>query len=182
MEKTVVLIKPDGVKRKIMGEIIGRFEKVGLKVSAMKLIWVNKTHVGKHYKNNDAYNKSVGVRTLGNYKKYGLDPKEKLGTKDPVEIGKLVRKWNMEFLASGPVLAMILSGPGAIKIVRKIIGHTYPDEAAVGTLRGDYSVESVYLANTQGRTIENLIHASGNKEEAEFERKLWFHENEIYDY
>jgi nucleoside-diphosphate kinase len=182
MEKTVVLIKPDGVKRGLIGQILTRFERVGLKLVASKLIWVDKTHIGKHYKDDKEYQMSVGVRTLENYKNYGLDPKEKLGTKDPIEIGKLVRKWNMEFMTSGPVMAMLLEAPDAVKIVRKMVGHTFPAEAVPGTIRGDYSLESAYLANTEGRTIRNLIHASGSTEEAEFERKLWFKEKEIYSY
>ncbi|KKR71375.1 MAG: Nucleoside diphosphate kinase [Candidatus Woesebacteria bacterium GW2011_GWA2_40_7b] len=182
MEKTVVLIKPDGVKRGFIGEILSRFERVGLKLVSAKLIWVDKTHIGKHYKDDRDYHKSVGVRTLENYKNYGLDPKEKLGTKDPVEIGKLVRKWNMEFMTSGPVMAMLLEGADAVKIVRKLVGHTYPAEAVPGTIRGDLSIESAYIANTEGRTIKNLIHASGTVEEAKFERKLWFKEKEIYKY
>ncbi len=182
MEKTVVLVKPDGVKRGLIGDILARFERVGLKLVAAKLIWVNKTHIGKHYKDDKDYHKSVGIRTLENYKNYGLDPKEKLGTADPIGIGKLVRKWNIEFMTSGPVMAMLLEGPGAVALVRKIVGHTYPAEAIPGTIRGDYSLESAYLANTEGRTIRNLIHASGTVEEARFERKLWFKEKEIYKY
>lgn len=182
MEKTVVIIKPDGVRRGIIGEITARFERVGLKIVAAKLIWVDKTHIGKHYKDDADYERNVGERTLENYKKYGLDPKEKLGTKDPVEIGKLIRKWNMEFMTSGPLFAMIIEGPGAVPVVRKMVGHTYPAEAIPGTIRADYSVESAYQANSEGRTIRNLIHASGTPEEAEFERKLWFKEDEIYSY
>jgi nucleoside-diphosphate kinase len=182
MEQTVVLIKPDGVRRGLIGDILSRFERVGLKLSASKLIWVDKTHIGKHYKDDKAYHKAVGVRTLENYKNYGLDPNEKLGTNDPIKIGMLVRKWNMEFMTSGPVMAMLLEGPDAVKVVRKIVGHTYPAEAIPGTIRGDYSLESAYLANTEGRTIRNLIHASGTVDEAKFEKKLWFKRGEIYSY
>ena len=182
MEHTVILIKPDGVRKGIAGEIISRFERVGLKIVAAKMIWVDKTFVGKHYKDDRRYHQEVGKRTLENYKKYGFDPKEKLGTKDAVEIGKLVRNWNMEFLSSGPVLALLIQAPHAIQIVRKIVGHTYPSEAIPGTIRGDFSYESAYLANSEARTIRNLIHASGSKEEAEFEKKLWFKEEEIYSY
>ena len=126
--------------------------------------------------------KSVGEKTLENYQKYGLDAKENLGTKDPVKIGKMVRKWNMEFLSSGPVFAMILEGPGAIAIVRKMIGHTFPAEALPGTIRGDYSYDSAYLSNTAKRTTLNIIHASGSKKEAALEIKLWFKRSEIYSY
>ncbi|MBU0572400.1 nucleoside-diphosphate kinase [Patescibacteria group bacterium] len=179
---TVVLVKPDGVERGIIGELVTRFEKVGLKIAAAKLIWVDKTHVGKHYKDDKNYHKSVGLRTLENYKKYGIDSKENLGTKDPVKVGEMVRKWNMEFLSSGPVFAFLLTGMGAVEIVRKMIGPTYPADAPPGTLRGDYSLESAYNANVSKRTIRNLVHASGTKEEAVFERKLWFKEEEIYSY
>jgi len=179
---TVVLVKPDGVKRGVIGDITARFERVGLKIAAAKMIWVDATHVGKHYKDEDDYHRSVGRKLLENYKKYGLDPKESLGTKDPVELGRMIRSWNMEFLSSGPVFAMLLAGPGAVEVVRKIVGHTFPAEALPGTIRGDYAIESSYQANTQRRVVRNLVHASGNKEEAEFERKLWFKEKEIYDY
>ena len=179
---TVVLVKPDGVKRGVIGDITARFERVGLKIAAAKMIWVDATHVGKHYKDEDDYHRSVGQKLLENYKKYGLDPKESLGTKDPVELGRMIRSWNMEFLSSGPVFAMLLVGPGAVEVVRKIVGHTFPAEALPGTIRGDYAIESSYQANTQKRVVRNLVHASGNKEEAEFERKLWFKEEEIFNY
>jgi nucleoside-diphosphate kinase len=179
---TVVFIKPDGVRRRVIGELVSRFERVGLKIAAAKLIWVDKAFVGKHYKNDRAYHKSVGVKALETYKKYGLDPGESLGTKDPVRIGKMVRKWNMEFLSSGPVFTLLLVGSEAVMIARKMIGHTFPSEAAPGTIRGDFSLDSGLQANIHKRTTQNIVHASGSKEEAEFERKLWFKENEIYSY
>jgi len=179
---TVVLIKPDGVRKGIMGEIITRFERVGLHIAALKLIWVDQTVVGQHYADDREYHKSVGTKTLENYQKYGLDANENLGTKDPVKIGELVRKWNMEFLSSGPVLAMLLVGPGAIQIVRKIVGHTFPSEALPGTIRGDYALDSAFQSNLAKRSTRNIIHASGNAKEAEWERKLWFKEKEIYAY
>jgi len=179
---TVVLIKPDGVRKGIVGDILSRFERVGLKMAAGKLIWVDATHVGKHYKDDKTYHKSVGTKTLQNYKEYGLDPGETLGTKDPVKVGEMVRKWNMEFLSSGPVFAMLLVGPGAIPLVRKIAGFTFPSDALPGTIRGDYALDSSFRSNKEGRSAENIIHASGDKVEAEWERKLWFREKEIYNY
>ncbi len=181
-EHTVILVKPDGVRRGVVGELVARFEKVGLKIAAAKLIWVDKTHVGKHYKDDNQYHKTVGTKTLENYKKYGLDAGESLGTKSALKIGQMIRQWNMEFLSSGPVFAMLLTGPGAIPIVRKIVGHTFPSEALPGTIRGDFSLDSAYESNVAKRTTRNLVHASGTKEEAEFERKLWFKEEEIYSY
>ncbi|MFA5333853.1 MAG: nucleoside-diphosphate kinase [Candidatus Nanoarchaeia archaeon] len=181
-EKTVVLIKPDGIARSLVGELVSRFEKVGLKIVAMKMIWVEKDIIGKHYSDNEAYLKGVGVKTLENYEKYGFDANESLGTKDPLKIGKKVREMNMDFMSSGPVIAMILQAPGAINIVRKIVGSTFPDSANPGTIRGDYSYDSAMDSNIKKRTTRNLVHASGNKEDAEFEIKLWFKESEIYSY
>lgn len=181
-EQTVVLIKPDGVRRGLIGGILSRFERVGLKLAASKLIWVDKTLIGKHYADRDEYHKIVGEKCLENYEKYGIDPNENLGTKDPIKIGRMVRSWNMEFVASGPVFAMLLEAPGAVAIVRKIVGHTFPADALPGTIRGDYAMEAAFTSNVQKRSVENLVHASGNVEEAEFEKKLWFKKTEIYSY
>ena len=182
VQQTVVLVKPDGVKRGLVGEILTRFEKVGLKIVAMKLVWVDADLVGKHYQDNNEYHRVVGVKTLETYQKYGVDVGETLGTSDPLEIGKLVRKWNMEFLSSGPVMAMVLEGENAVDVVRKMTGHTFGQVALPGTIRGDLAMESAQGANLKKKSVYNLIHASGNAEEAEFERKLWFHEKEIYTY
>lgn len=182
MEKSVVLIKPDGVKRGLVGEIIRRLERAGLKIIALKMVWVNKDLVGKHYADKKDYLLSVGKKTLETYKKYGKDPRESLGTMDPLKIGKIVRKWNMEFLSSGPVVAMLLEGPGAVVVVRKIVGPTFPLDALPGTIRGDYSFDSAHYANEKKRVVKNLIHASGDVKEAKFERQLWFQEKEIYAY
>ncbi len=181
-ETTVVLVKPDGVRRGLIGDIVGRFERVGLKMIAAKLIWVDATHVGKHYRDDNDYHRTVGEKTLENYKKYGLDPHEDLGTKDPVKIGKTIRKRNMEFLSSGPVFAMLWEGIDSVRLVRKMVGHTFPSEAIPGTIRGDYAHDTAMYANVQKRPASNLVHASGNPEEAGWERKLWFKEKEIYDY
>jgi len=182
MEQSVVLIKPDGVKRGLIGEIILRLERAGLKIIALKMVWVDKDLVGKHYADKKDYLISVGKKTIETYKKYGKDPKEELGTKSPLEIGKIVRKWNMEFLTSGPVVAILWEGPSAIEIIRKIVGATFPLNAPPGTIRGDYSFDSALFADTQKRSTKNLIHASGDSKEAKFERQLWFHEDEIYSY
>jgi nucleoside-diphosphate kinase len=182
VQRTVVLVKPDGVKRGLVGEILSRFERAGLKIVSMKMIWVEQDFVGKHYRDNEDYHRSVGEKTLETYEKYGMDPHESLGTSDPVEIGRKVRKMNMDSLTVGPVVAILLEGWNAIEIVRKMAGHTFPQAASPGTIRGDFSIDSAMVANLAKRATQNLIHASGNKEEAEFERKLWFKEKDIYKY
>jgi len=181
-EQTVVLIKPDGVKRGIIGEILTRFEKVGLKIVSMKMIWVEKDVVGKHYADKEDYLKSIGEKTLENYKKYGLDANEALGTQNPLDIGKKVRQWNIEFMSSGPVVAMLLEAPCVVEIVRKIVGSTFPQNAPPGTIRGDYSFDSAFFSNVGKRTTRNVVHASGTVEEAQFEKELWFKNKDIYSY
>lgn len=181
-ERSVVLLKPDTVRRALIGEIISRFEKVGLKIVAMKMVWVDKDHVAKHYPDNKEYLTVVGGKTLKSYEEYGKDPGEELGTKDAFEIGKMVRQWNMDFLSSGPVVALLLQGLHAVDNVRMMVGHTLPRFAQPGTIRGDFSLDSPILANMQKRTVRNMVHASGNVEEAKFEQELWFHEKEIHDY
>ncbi|MFH1188149.1 MAG: nucleoside-diphosphate kinase [bacterium] len=183
IEKTVVLVKPDGVKRGLVGEIISRFEKIGLKIIAMKMIWVDKDMVAKHYpESRTELLRGIGEKTLKTYAKYGKDATEELGTMDPLEIGKMVNDWNIDFLSSGPVVAMLLKGAHAIDNVRMAVGDTLPTFAVPGTIRGDYSIDSPALANATKRSVHNMIHASGNVEEAKYEEELWFRKEEIYDY
>jgi len=182
VKRTVILVKPDGVERGLVGELIGRFEKVGFKIIAMKMAWVNKGHVAKHYMDEKKYLTNIGERTLEDYKKFGFDPNETLGTKSAYKIGQKVRHWNMEALSRGPLVAILFEGVNAIEIARKMVGHTNTSEAVPGSIRGDYSADTPVLATLQNRPIKTIVHASGNEEEAEFERKLWFKEDEIFSY
>jgi nucleoside-diphosphate kinase len=180
-ERTVVLIKPDGVRRGLIGEIISRFEKIGLKMIACKLVKVPKELAFKHYGYDESWFENVGKKVLQFYREHGLDPNEEIGTMEPKKIGKLVQEWNVNYLTEGPVLAMIWQGPHAVEIVRKIVGPTYPNQAPPGTIRGDYSWDSPLTSNSEKRSVYNLIHASGKPEEAELEIQLWFKEKEILD-
>lgn len=182
IERTLVLVKPDGVQRHLVGEIVSRFEKVGLKIVGMKMVYVNKDFAVKHYPVTEEWYKKVGSNTLDDNKKYGLSVKDTIGTEDPMEIGKKVHSWNVEFLTSGPIVAMVLEGFHAIEAVRKIVGHTVPNLALPGTIRGDLSTQSALSANIKKRSIQNLIHASGNKEEAKTEIELWFKSEELHSY
>ncbi|MDP7116279.1 MAG: nucleoside-diphosphate kinase [Candidatus Woesearchaeota archaeon] len=149
IERTLILIKPDGVKRGIIGELISRFEKAGLKLAGVKMFHVDKAFAKKHYKahlDKEFYN--------------GLE----------------------EMITSGPVLSVVLEGLHAVEIVRKLVGPTEPRTAPPGTIRGDYASHSYAYTDPKGIAIKNLIHASGSKKEAEQEIKLWFSENEIFDY
>ncbi|MBI1862888.1 nucleoside-diphosphate kinase [Candidatus Microgenomates bacterium] len=183
MEQTLIVIKPDGVVRGLTGEIITRFEKAGLKMVAAKMLMVTKEHASKHYPaDREELWTGIGNKTLDNYKALELDAIKLLGTDDPKKIGDIVRVWLLDYIASGPVYAAVFEGPHAVELIRKICGHTLPLLSAPGTIRGDYSFDSAYLANKGQRAIKNLIHASGTLEEAKYEIPLWFGPKEIQKY
>lgn len=177
-----MLMKPDGVKRGLAGECIKRVEQRGLKIIALKMIRASEEHARLHYPGTERWLRGMGEKTLEIYAKYGKDPVEELGTDDPLKIGESVYRWNTEFLTSGPVVAMVISGIHAIDMVRKIVGKTVPALAEMGTIRGDFSVDSPVSANMGKRAIHNLVHASGDQEEADHEIEHWFSPEEIHDY
>lgn len=182
-EKTVVLVKPDGVKRGLVGDVLSRFENMGLKIIGLKMVWVDKSLAEKHYpKSRKELMKAIGEKTLKTYEKYGKDPKEEFADIDPQKIGELVNTWNIDFITSGPVVAILIEGVHAIDNVRTIAGNTLPVFADPGTIRGDYSIDSPALANNKKRAVRNIVHASGNVEEAEYEEQLWFKKEDIQDY
>ncbi len=182
MEQSVVLVKPDGVKRGLVGEIVSRFEKAGIKIVAMKMVHIGKEFAVKHYGFNDEWFENVGKKVKEFYKEKGFDPGEDIMNMANKQIGKMVQGWNVDYLMEGPVVAMLLEAPGVVEIVRKIVGSTYPQTAPPGTIRGDFSYDSPMLSNLKRRSVHNLIHASGKPEEAEFEKQLWFRQDEIHSY
>lgn len=181
-EKTLLIIKPDGVKRGLVGEILKRIEDRGLKIIALTMIWATPKQMDDHYPKDEAWIKRIGEKTLHTYSKYGLDPIKELGTDDPLKIGKMVRKWLIDFMTSGPLVKATIQGIHAIDMVRKIAGNTMPALSEMGTIRGDYSVDSAAAANRDKRSVHNLVHASETTSEAENEINLWFTDKEIHDY
>ena len=179
VECTLIVFKRDSVERGLVGEILNRFEKIGLRVLASKTAKVGPEFVAMHYPDKEDYLKSVGEKTLESYAKEGIDPRDFFGTTDSLKIGQQIRKWNMDYLSTGPVLALVLEGNRAVELVRKIVGKTDPSGSNPGSIRGDYSSDSIDIANRQRRAVRNLIHASSSVEEAEEEIKLWFTEKEL---
>lgn len=171
------------MQRGIVGDIIQRFERVGLKLVGAKMLIADRDTADKHYpKDREEFIIGMAQKTLDNYKDQGIDPMEDFGTDNPKEIGLKIQEWLVDFLISGPVFSFVLEGPHAVEVVRKIAGFTLPSKAAPGTIRGDYSFDSSAMANLAKRPIRNLIHASGDAEEAAFEINLWFREDELYEY
>src|SRR3989338_5209896 len=183
MEQTVAIVKPDGVKRGLIGEVIKRFEQTGLKVVALKMIYPQDEVLHKHYRSTDKeYLKSLGKKTTDTYRHYGMDIKKEFGTDDTLELGKLVMGWLLSYIKSGPVVAMVLEGKHAVDNARAVAGPTMPVMAPAGTIRGDFSTDSAAYANRERRGVMNLVHISGSIEEAEIEKSLWFMPSEIHSY
>ena len=149
MERSLVLVKPDGVQRGLIGRIIQRFEDVGLKIVGVKMVWVDKEFSKKHYS---------------------------------AHVDKAFYPGLEAMITEGPVLAMVIEGIHCVELIRKMVGATEPKSANPGTIRGDFAQHSYAYADNKGIAIKNLIHASGNSEEAKSEIKLWFNDNELYTY
>lgn len=178
LEETFVLIKPDGVERGLVGKVISRFERVGLKIKALKMAQATPEIASSLYPDKKDWLRSVGNKMLQTCQKYEIDVSDELGTDDTLELGKLVRKWLMKYITSGRVVAMILTGNRAVEATRKLIGDTNPLFAQPGTIRGDFSTDSADFAGLSSRAIYNIVHASGTPEEAEYEISLWFGKEE----
>ncbi|MDO8559339.1 MAG: nucleoside-diphosphate kinase [bacterium] len=181
-ERTLLIVKPDGVKRGLTGDIISRIEQRGLKVIALEMIHATKEQVHDHYPKDPAWIKRLGEKSINTYKEHGMDPKEELGTDDPAKIGEMVRSWLLDFLTSGPVVKMVIKGIRAVAMVRKIAGPTMPTAAEMGTIRGDFSVDDAAAANRGKRAVHNIVHASETPEEAAHEIDFWFAADDIHDY
>ncbi len=179
-ERTVVIVKPDGVQRSLIGEIIKRYEQVGLKLIAMKMVMPTEEMATKHYYDvgGDEWIEEVGRKAAAAYKKKGM----KSPYKTYKENGWAVLKANAKYLSAGPVVAMVWQGAQAVGLVRKITGGTEPLTSDIGTIRGDYTLDSYALADTDQRSVRNLIHASGDPEEAAKEIKIWFKDDELLNY
>lgn len=181
-ERTLVFLKPDGVQRGLIGEVLGRFERAGLKVAAMKMVRAGRDLLEHHYPNDESFLRTLGGKTKEAFAAYGLDVKAQTGTDDPLAIGRQVRGWLIDYVSSGPVAAFVLEGIHAVSVVRKLVGDTLPYRAAPGSIRGDLSIDSPTVANLMNRPVRNLIHASGSVEEAGMEIALWFRPEELHEY
>ena len=179
VQRTLILIKPDGVVRSLVGKIISRFEDTGLKITGMKMICADDELAINHYQLDETWAKKLFARTKETKEKEGHD----FPFNDHMEYGELLQGRNREFLKEGPVVAIILEGPHAIEIIRKMVGHTEPRQASPGTIRGDLATtESYELSDGKERVLRNLVHASDSIETADREINLWFKKSEIQLY
>jgi len=179
-QKALLIIKPDGVARGLCGAILKRFEQVGLTIIGLKFGMADEKTVVAHYPGTDVWFEKVGQRTLTNYAEKSLDTKGIFKTDNAVEIGKTVKKWLIDYFQESPVLCVVVEGYNVIEIVRKLSGNTIPLLATPGTIRGDFSHDTIDLANEQNRPLRNIIHASDTVEDGEKEVRLWFKPEELF--
>lgn len=178
-ERTLAVIKPDGVQRSLVGEIIGRFERIGLKIVAMKMVLPTADFVEAHYTLDPLWKKNVGEKSIKAYTAKGeIHP---IGN-DPLKVADVVLGKLRKYMTSGPVVAFVVEGAHAVAIVRKIIGSTEPLSSDVGTIRGDFVLDSYHMSDIDQRSVRNLIHASGSAAEAEQEIPHWFTKDEVITY
>lgn len=177
-QRTLVLIKPDGVQRMLVGDILHRFERAGLKLVGLKMVWPSAALVEKHYPKDRAWLISIGEKAMKGMEKLGLPP----SGKTPLQIGTWVRGQLGRYLSIGPVVAMVWQGTNAMGNVRQLVGSTDPILADVGSIRGDLTIDTIELANYEGRSVRNLMHASSDPAEAAREIALWFAADELHDY
>ncbi len=177
-DRTLVVIKPDGVQRSLIGEIIKRFEQVGLKMAGVKMFVPSPDFVEQHYSLDPNWRRVTGEKRI----KAARDRGEVPPSEDPLEVTEIVLRKLRKYLSSGPVIAMVWQGGHAVDVVRKLVGSTEPRMSDVGSIRGDYVHDSYNMSDLDDRSVRNLVHASGDAIEAEKEIKHWFVDEELVNY
>ncbi len=177
-ERTLVLIKPDAIQRSLVGEIIRRYERAGLKLVALKMFVPTKEQIEQHYTLDPHWRRVTGEKTIKSYLDRGLEPP----VKDPLDVTRILLERLTRYMTSGPILAAVWQGAHAVAIVRKLTGGTEPLTSDVGTIRGDFVLDSYQMTDRDGRSIRNLVHASGSIAEAEQEIAHWFSPTELINY
>jgi nucleoside-diphosphate kinase len=176
-ERSLVLLKTDAVQRSLVGEIIKRFEQTGLKISALKMTEATEAQLLEHYHKDDAWYLKKGEGIVAELKEQGKEV-----TKEPIEYGKDIIRTVVKYMMSSPIVALVFEGNKAVSVVTKIVGSTEPSSSDVGTIRGDYTVDSFGHATYENRAVRNLVHQSESPEEAEREIAIWFNDQEIMNY
>ena len=176
-ERTFVILKPDTLQRSLMGEVIKRFEQTGLKCTGMKMFQADEERLKQHYHKDDAWFTKKGENIVADLRAQGKEPE-----KEPIEYGRDIIRTVLRYMTAGPVVAMVFEGNQAVAVIKKIVGSTEPASSDVGTIRGDYTIDSYAASTYENRAVRNLIHCSDAPEEAEREIAVWFTEDELMRY
>src|SRR3989344_3322180 len=182
VERTLIIIKPDALKRGLVGKIIETFENVGLKLMTAKMLKPSADVIKNHYPGTSEWIREMGEKTLTSFKQSGSNIMEMFKTEDPNKLGQFVYVRLIKYWMEGPIIVMVWQGPNAITVARKLRGHTIPALATPGTLHAQFSFDSSPLSASLGRVVKTFIHASGSVEEAEREIKYWFPKMEFKNY
>jgi len=182
IERTLIIIKPDAVKRGLVGKVIETYENVGLKLMAGKMLKPSADVIKNHYPGTPEWIKEMGEKTLASFKQSGADVREIFKTNDPEKLGQFVYERLIKYWMEGPIIVMVWQGPNAVTVARKLRGHTIPALAVPGTLLAQFSFDSSPLSSSLDRVVKTFIHASGSTDEAEREIKYWFGKQEFKNY
>ncbi len=182
MERTLIILKPDAVKRGLVGKVIEAFENVGLKLMAAKMLRPDKEVIKNHYPGTAEWIREMGEKTLTSFKQSGNNVIKTFKTEDPEKLGQFIYERLIKYWMEGPIIVMVWQGPNAIMVARKLRGHTIPALADAGTLLAQFSFDSSPLSASLDRVVKTFIHASGSTDEAEREIKYWFPKIEFKSY
>ena len=182
IERTLIIIKPDALKRGLVGKIIETFENVGLKLTAAKMLRPDKKVIKNHYPGTVEWIREMGEKTLASFKQSGDDVMKTFKTEDPNKLGQFIYERLIKYWMEGPIVVMVWEGPNAVTVARKLRGHTIPALATPGTLLAQFSFDSSPLSASLDRVVKTFIHASGSMDEAEREIKYWFPKIEFKNY
>ncbi len=177
-ERTLAIIKPDGIQRGLIGEIIKRHEQVGLKLVGIKMMIPTAELIEKHYTLDPEWRTKTGLKTIKGYTDKGQTPPHT----DPLKITEIILRNLVKYMTSSPIIALVWQGAHAVEIVRKLTGGTEPLTSPIGTIRGDFVLDSYHMSDSDGRCIRNVIHTSGSIKEANDEISHWFKKEELFDY
>jgi len=174
---SLVLVKPDGVQRSLVGNMINRFEQKGLKIIALKMLVPAESQCQEHYNKDDIWFLEKGQGIVSDLQKENITIE-----KEPIEYGRDIIRNIVQYMTGGPIVAMILEGHAAPEVAKTIVGSTEPNSADIGTIRGDFTIDSYFMSTIDNRAVRNLIHCSENNNEAQREAKIWFNDNEYMTY
>jgi len=181
-ERTLIILKPDALKRGLVGKVIETFENVGLKLMSAKMLRPDKEVIKNHYPGTSEWLKEMGEKTLSSFKQSGDDVQKIFKTDDPEKLGQFIYDRLIKYWMEGPIVVMVWQGPNAVIVARKLRGQTIPALADAGTLLAQYSFDSSPLSSSLDRVVKTFIHASGITDEAEREIKYWFKDAKFMEY
>lgn len=173
MERTLVIIKPDGVARGLIGQIISRLEQAGLCILDARMTQATEKQIQDHYAEDPEWLENAGGRAVEVLSKKGIDWRVLTGCDTAPDVGRLIRMRLVDYMCSGPIMVLQVTGATAVRKARQIVGTTLPLEAEAGSLRGRFCTDDLVVSFQEKRALHNIVHASGDASEALREIEIW---------